>query len=91
MNELQVITVRWLYTPPVCQCLQGCAQNKHRPLTRLINKRKNLNMTQEQMAKRFHVGQSFYAQIESGGKLCPDHILTSLKIKGALEYRGIAA
>ena len=82
MNELQVITVRWLYTPPVCQCLQGCASHKHRTLTRLIEKRESLGMTQTQMARKFHIGQSFYAKIERGEKLCPDRILAGLKIKG---------
>ena len=72
-----------------CQCKQGCSENLFRPLKRLIKKREQMGLTQAQMASRFRVSQQFYSKVERGEKLCPDRILSKLKIKGSLYYRGV--
>ena len=81
----------FIVRPPktYCGCLQGCSSNEHKPLTRLIAKRKSLRLTQAAMAKNFGIGQSFYAKIERGEKLCPERILNKLQIYGTLQYRGV--
>ena len=80
----------FIVRPPktYCECLQGCSSNEHRPLTRLIAKREELGITQKAMARRFGIGQSFYAKLERGEKLCPERILNKLQIYGVLQYRG---